>query len=428
MLSRIKIGKYTCIETLLENQYAGRTTFLAQDKDGKNVVLKKFEFANPKASWSSFEAIEKEVKLLQKLNHPQISRYLDYFEIEYGYVLVIEYINAAHLGKFKKRFKIEEVKAIAFDILNILIYLQQQNPPIVHRDIKPENILWDGKKAYLIDFGIATTSASTVTLTKTTGGTIGFTPPEIFRCRKATFNSDLYSLGATLFCLLNNIGSSEISNYISYDGTFDWSQCALDVSEGGYIWLQELSHPNTQVRTSTPDMALANIDVLKPKFKGKAVDKIKEISIREIEEKRSNKRIDYRETPRKAEIKPQKPQRKLNVYQKAFKLGFNVLAFGNIVTTLIMTALTISPLSPSTFLALNILQEENSNNFTIIFLTIGLYITLSVFNVIVYNDSEASKSKTIDINKVLLLCANLFMRFFELVCFYLIYINPNYYY
>lgn len=426
MFSQFRIDDYTCVEMLLDNQYAGRTTYLAQDTGGQNVILKKFEFATPRSSWSVIKAIEKEMAVLQKLNHPQIPKYLDYLEIECGFVLVIEYINASHLGCFKKRFTVEEVKAIAYDILQILVYLQKQTPPVVHRDIKPENILWDGEKAYLIDFGIATAATQTMTLTSTVGGTIGFTPPEILRGRKATLNSDLYSLGATIFCLLKNISSSEISNYISFDGTFDWSKVAEIISDRSSRWLQKLSHPNLAVRFQTPSAALEQINVLRPRFEEKAANDTKELLTQVIEKPKINKQISYLKTYTKARIECKQSQRQLNIYQKILGISLNILGMGNLGITLIMTVLSIIFVSPPVFLALNILQERNSQNFLIVFLITGLYLMLITFNFFVYQDCQTST--TIKTSRVLLLCANLLMRTMELVCFQLIQNNPNYYY
>ncbi|ELR99375.1 protein kinase family protein [Gloeocapsa sp. PCC 73106] len=39
------------------------------------------------------------------------------------------------------RLSLRDIKKIAVAILEILVYLQEQNPSIIHRDIKPENIL-----------------------------------------------------------------------------------------------------------------------------------------------------------------------------------------------------------------------------------------------------------------------------------------------
>ena len=76
---------------------------------------------------------------------------------------------------------------------------------VIHRDIKPDNILLDEQhNAYLSDFGIAKDMVQTAHLTKS-GGTIGspaYMSPEQFFGEPVSPQSDIYSLGMTLYeCL-----------------------------------------------------------------------------------------------------------------------------------------------------------------------------------------------------------------------------------
>lgn len=76
---------------------------------------------------------------------------------------------------------------------------------VVHRDVKPSNILLtDSDFAYLVDFGIATTSTADTPLTATgfTVGTFGYMAPERFDGSTADPRSDIYSLGCVLHELL----------------------------------------------------------------------------------------------------------------------------------------------------------------------------------------------------------------------------------
>jgi serine/threonine protein kinase len=85
-------------------------------------------------------------------------------------------------------------------ILTVLIYLEQQSPPVVHRDLTPENIVFrpQGNLA-VIDFGAANEFIGTAT--GTVVGKQGYIAPEQFR-GKAELKSDIYSLGCTAHFLL----------------------------------------------------------------------------------------------------------------------------------------------------------------------------------------------------------------------------------
>jgi serine/threonine protein kinase len=148
---------YRVIRELGCNLNGGRVTYLAQriNTDDK-VVIKEFQFARSSVqSWSGFKAYEREIQVLQGLNHPGIPRYLDSFETPSGFCMVQEYKHAQSLS-VPRSFAFDEIKQIAVSVLSILIYLQNRIPPIFHRDIKPENILIDDNiNVYLVDFGFA---------------------------------------------------------------------------------------------------------------------------------------------------------------------------------------------------------------------------------------------------------------------------------
>ena len=77
---------------------------------------------------------------------------------------------------------------------------------IVHRDIKPANLLRDKNDRVLVaDFGIAflTDAATRLTQDNSVPGTALYMAPELFDGESASVQSDVYSLGATLFQLLS---------------------------------------------------------------------------------------------------------------------------------------------------------------------------------------------------------------------------------
>lgn len=76
---------------------------------------------------------------------------------------------------------------------------------IVHRDIKPANLFVVGGKAKLTDFGLARHvegGGANVTQAGLVVGTPAYLAPEVVKGAPASHQSDLYSLGATLFHLV----------------------------------------------------------------------------------------------------------------------------------------------------------------------------------------------------------------------------------
>jgi uncharacterized protein YjbI with pentapeptide repeats len=253
---------YQVIQELGRNREAGRITYLATALNPEQkVVIKEFHFALADASWSGYKAHQREIEVLQQLDHPRIPRYLDSFETPQGFCLVQEYKNAPSLAE-QRSLTTERIKQIAVSVLEILVDLQQRMPPIIHRDIKPENILVDKHwNAYLVDFGFARIRGGEMALSSVAAGTLGFMPPEEQFGRPLTEASDLYSLGATLICLLTGTRSLDIGKLIDDNYRFDFKRLVPQLNPGLIAWLDKMVAPNVKQRF---DNAAAALKALKP--------------------------------------------------------------------------------------------------------------------------------------------------------------------
>jgi serine/threonine protein kinase len=258
------MSRYKVVRELGRNQEGGRITYLATDtrlNPPQRVVIKEFRFAASGANWSGFKAYEREIEILRELEHPRIPRYLNSFETKSGFCLVQEYKNAPSLAQ-RRSFSPEDIKQIAVSVLEILVNLQKRTPPVIHRDIKPENILVDKQlNAYLVDFGFARIRGGELALSSVAAGTPGFMPPEEQFGRPLTEASDLYSLGATLICLLTGTRSLDVGNLIDDNYRFDFKRKVPQLSPGFISWLEKMVVPNVKQRY--PNAAVA-LEALKP--------------------------------------------------------------------------------------------------------------------------------------------------------------------
>ena len=285
---------YQVTEQLNQNLQGGRVTYKAIHIATQTpVIIKQFRFANSD-NWNSYKAIEREIEVLQGLNHPGIPKYLNRFDPGDGLCLVQEDCDAQPLST-SRSFSPEDIKIIAVQLLEILVYLQEERiPPIFHQDIKPENILVDDNiKVYLIDFGLARISNNTMALSSIMGGTMGFIPPEQIRNLKPTEASDLYSLGASLICLVTHTKSIEIGNLVDFDSNrFTFKDKVPKFSLRFIEWLEKMVEPNPANRYQNAKLALEALQTLyvirvpKAKFYGSDMnfiaDKVGEKVTKEI--------------------------------------------------------------------------------------------------------------------------------------------------
>ena len=274
---------YQVIRELGRNREGGRISYLANcGNSSQQVVIKQFRFVQEGASWQGFKAYEREIAILQELNHSRIPRYLDSFETKDGFCMVQEYKDAPSIAT-KNSFQPEEIKHILISILEILVEIQNRVPPIIHRDIKPENILVDDKNnAYLIDFGLARVNSQEVALSSVVAGTPGFMPPEELFNRPLTTASDLYSVGATAIALLTNTPSVKISNLIDANYKFNFSHLVTGLNPDFIDWLEKMVEPNLKDRYTNAASALQELESIdiqgKAKFKPQ-FQKLKSLTI-----------------------------------------------------------------------------------------------------------------------------------------------------
>ena len=151
--------------------------------------------------------IRREVKILQKLDHPNTIKMLEFLETSKELSIVMEYIGMHSLQTHLKkrgvpRLAEAEAKPIFRQVVDGLAYCHSKR--ITHRDIKPENlILNQDRQVKIIDFGFATCMKQG-TKNRLYCGTPSYMAPEIVS-RKEYLGppADVWALGVLLFVLLS---------------------------------------------------------------------------------------------------------------------------------------------------------------------------------------------------------------------------------
>ncbi len=165
------------------------------------------------------EMFVNEARLGSQLHHPNIVEIQDFNKVNDVYYIAMEYVEGVDLGDVITRFRDqgrEFPPGLAIDIilqaLEGLGYAHEATTDdgapmnIIHRDIKPSNLMLTNRGTVKIaDFGIAkaATNAYQTRTAEVTKGSLAYMAPEqITREAPVSPASDLFSLGAVLFEML----------------------------------------------------------------------------------------------------------------------------------------------------------------------------------------------------------------------------------
>jgi serine/threonine-protein kinase len=146
----------------------------------------------------------REAETAGRLNHPHIVTIFDAGEEHDLAYIAMEFLKGKDLTGHTKPgalLPLPAVMSIISRVAEALDFAHRQN--VVHRDIKPANIMYapESDAVKVTDFGIARITDSSRTKTGMVLGTPSFMSPEQLSGCKVDGQSDLFSLGVTLYQL-----------------------------------------------------------------------------------------------------------------------------------------------------------------------------------------------------------------------------------
>jgi len=213
-----KIGKYEIIREL--GSGATSTVFLALDPfSGQQVALKLFRqdiMRDSSRAVAYGKLLRNEAALAGKLSHPHIVKVYDaVVDSDLNY-MVMEYVSGETLEKYGEVDHLLSISAVAeiiYKCCKALEYAQSQG--VIHRDIKPANILLQGESDIKIsDFGAAIIESQQTTQVSGVGSP-AYMSPEQVKEAPLTHQTDIYSLGVTMYRLLTGKLPFDASNNFS---------------------------------------------------------------------------------------------------------------------------------------------------------------------------------------------------------------------
>jgi serine/threonine protein kinase len=200
----------------------GRGTFgvcysATNDVTGGIMAVKQFEFVPRRAHGNVEDAdaererfmtsLVNEIRILTKLDHPNIVHYFHCERTDGGVNLFMELCEGS-LHDVIRKHRTRDTSALYHKALPVI--LQQtllavaylHNLSIIHRDLKPQNILTKGDRIKLTDFGTAHQVSQDETL-HDTQGTLRFMAPEVYQAQSYNWSCDVWSIGCIVCEMLD---------------------------------------------------------------------------------------------------------------------------------------------------------------------------------------------------------------------------------
>jgi serine/threonine-protein kinase len=146
----------------------------------------------------AIEGLERETSIGLRMTHPYLVRLLRWSAAPPRPYLVMEYVSAATLGRHLQDVgpvSVPEICLLGIRMAGALHHLHTN--AVLHLDLKPDNVTM-GEPPKLLDLSLARTYSSRMKLRHSVG-TAAYMPPEQCEHEEVSPQSDLFSLGATLY-------------------------------------------------------------------------------------------------------------------------------------------------------------------------------------------------------------------------------------
>ncbi|MGQ9426039.1 serine/threonine-protein kinase [Gilvimarinus sp. F26214L] len=205
-ISKPVLGRYE-IERELGRGAMG-VVYLGRDpKIARQVAIKTLSYGqlDPRELEEFKQRFFREAEAAGRLNHPNIVTIYDVGEEHDLAFIAMDYVKGNALSAYvheDKLLPVPEVLDICAEVADALEYAHKNQ--IIHRDIKPANIMYEAEaeRIKVTDFGVARIVDSSKTSTGDILGSPLYMAPEQLKGDKVGRETDVYSLGVTLYQLL----------------------------------------------------------------------------------------------------------------------------------------------------------------------------------------------------------------------------------
>lgn len=191
-----RLGKYRLQKRLGEGGFA--TVYAAMDTiEGRQVAIK-IPDDRYTTNTQSLDDLQREVRIMARLDHPGILQLKDAQIIDGQFLIVFPLGEESLADRVCRRMSRVLIADYLVQMVDAVAYAHERR--ILHRDIKPENfILFPDRVIRLTDFGLARIEKGVFEVSAS--GTLGYMAPEQ-AMGHPSYRSDVFSLGLVMYRLL----------------------------------------------------------------------------------------------------------------------------------------------------------------------------------------------------------------------------------
>ncbi|MGB7348127.1 MAG: serine/threonine-protein kinase [Pirellulaceae bacterium] len=233
-----RLDKYKLTGRLGEGGFA--TVYAATDTIENRKVALKIPDQRYIANTSTVDDLQREVRIMAKMNHPGILPLKDARFVDGHFVMVFPMGNETLGDRISRRTARATTIDYIIQMVDALAYAHENR--VLHRDIKPENfILFDDDVIRLTDFGLARIEQGSHEMSAS--GTLGYIAPEQ-AMGKPGYRSDVFSLGLVIYRML----SGELPEYPFESPLPGYARLRRGLSKDLVALIRKAIHPVPQKR------------------------------------------------------------------------------------------------------------------------------------------------------------------------------------
>lgn len=194
-----RLDKYRIIRRLGEGGFA--IVYQAHDTIEDRIVALKIPDLRTDDFSQSFDDVQREVRIMASLSHPNVLPLKDARFIDDHFVMAFPIGDESLHDRISRRL----ARSTAIDYIRQMTaaVAHAHEHRILHRDLKPENfILFPNNRVCLTDFGLARNQRRGQLVSAS--GTVGYIAPEQ-AMGKPTYRSDVFSLGLIVYRMLSGV-------------------------------------------------------------------------------------------------------------------------------------------------------------------------------------------------------------------------------